>query len=589
VANDLIFHLVLANLTGAAAILAALALRGPARAQFGAGLAYALWLIVPAAMLASLFPARTVLLPAPVATPDPLVDLTQGFAASPAIPHSPAADAPLDMAAILIGVWLAGVAGSLILLAIGQRRALARFGEITADAKDPDLARAANPSVGPALIGVVRPRVVVPNDFETRFAADERAMILAHERTHLALGHASINGLAALLQAVSWFNPLVHVAARCARVDQELACDAAVVGRFPRARQTYAHALLKTQLAYTPLPLGCDWPVRSASLLEKRIEMLAQQKPGRVRLLGGAAFVAALTATAGVAAWSAEPTHVRFAATPAPQAVLPRPSPAPASDDAAKTSVAVQTAIQALAEPQAPAEPKPVVLAQASGPAAPQRAAPPPAASGPAGNLDRYVGAYQITRYGSMIVTRQGDTLVLQPQPGPPPEPYLRGSDGVWTGAQSGQRVTFHEGPDGRILDLTFENGPVPGTMRRRPDGEAEKLAAELAARVKAQTADPRAEGVIRELIRRVLDGSIDIDRFFGERAAVQARALFPSLQNDWKSLGDLKSLTFHGVGIQGGDQFIVTFANGQREFRVILDAQGRIDTMNNPSNYPSG
>jgi len=82
VANDLLFHLVLANLAGGAAILAVLALRGAARAQFGAGLAYALWLIVPAAMLASLFPPRTVLVPGPVVTTDPMIALTRGVIAT---------------------------------------------------------------------------------------------------------------------------------------------------------------------------------------------------------------------------------------------------------------------------------------------------------------------------------------------------------------------------------------------------------------------------------------------------------------------------------------------------------------------------
>jgi beta-lactamase regulating signal transducer with metallopeptidase domain len=575
VANDLIFHVGLANLAGAAAILTVLALRGPARAQFGARLAYALWLIVPAAMLASLFPPRIVLLPAPVATPDTMIDLTLGATGTPALPH-PVAGATLDIAQLLIGVWLAGMAASLVLLAIGQRRALSRFGLITADAKDARLGRAANPSVGPALVGVVRPRVVVPNDFEARFEAEERAMILAHERTHLACGHASINGLTALLKAANWFNPLIHLAARCARVDQELACDAAVVGRFPGARRVYAQALLKTQLAYMPLPLGCDWPVRSASLLEKRIEMLALQKPGRVRLLGGAVFIAALAFGAGLAAWSAEPAQVRFAASPVhtravaptPQAAAPTAAPYPAELRAA--GFAPVTPVDA----QAPAEPKPMILAQA---AAGAKAAAPAAAPK---DLDRYVGAYQITRYGSMIVTRQGDALLMAPTPGPPPEAYLRGSDGVWTGTQSGQHVTFHDGPDGKVVDLSFSGGPNPGTMRRLPDGEAEKRAAELAAKLKAQVPDPRTEGVIREMVRSVVDGSVNFDRLFGERSAVEYRAEFPDLQADLKSLGDLKTLAFKAVGPQGGDQYVVTFANGVREIRVILDQQGRIDTM---------
>ncbi len=393
----MIFHLVLANLAGAAAILVVLALRGPARAQFGAGLAYALWLTVPAAMLASLLPARTILLPTPNVTPGQVIALMQGGIATSATPIRPVQEATLDMMQILIGVWLTGVVASLMLLAIGQRRALARFGRITADASDARLARASNPSVGPALIGVVRPRIVVPNDFEARFQADERAMILAHERAHLAHGHASINGLAALLKAVNWFNPLVHVAARCARIDQELACDAAVVGRFPDARQTYARAMLKTQLAFLPLPLGCDWPARSPSLLEKRIEMLAQQKPGRVRQLGGAVIIAALAAGAGLAAWSAEPADVRVMANPVRDGALPQSAPtsavAPLSDEGANRKEPAprsQNQVSAVQRPTVaagygPAAPNVATVAQASDAQTPAAAAASPLAPPPVG------------------------------------------------------------------------------------------------------------------------------------------------------------------------------------------------------------
>ena len=512
-ASELLFHLVLANLAGAAAILAVLALRAAVRATFGAALAYGLWLVVPAAMLTSLLPPRTVWLAAPRLTFHPMLALARSVMARPGLPHRPAAVAPLDVTQILLAIWLAGVAVSLVLLAIGQRRALDRFGPIAVDPQDASLGRAANPSVGPALVGVVRPRVVLPNDFEARFGAEERAMILAHERTHLACGHASINALTALLKAANWFNPLIHLAARCSRVDQELACDAAVITRYPAARQSYAQALLKTQLAYAPLPLGCDWPVRSASLLEKRIEMLGQQKPGRLRLLGGAVLIAALATGSGLAAWAAQPADVRVAAS-------------------------------------AP------------------------------GDLDRYVGAYEITRFVSMIVTRQGDTLVLQQQQGPPAESFRRGADGVWTGVESGRQFIIDVAPDGRVIDLSFAGGPAPGKMRRLPDGALDTRAVELASKVKAQAPDDRTEGVIRELIRTVRDGSINFDERFGERMAIAARADLPEMQSDFQSLGELKALAFKGVGPGGGDIYEASFANGQRVFRVLLDPQGRIDAM---------
>jgi beta-lactamase regulating signal transducer with metallopeptidase domain len=316
VTNSLLSPLIDANLAAAFAILAVLALRRRARALVGPRIAYGLWLVVPAAMLAILAPPRVVMVAAPASFASIPAPATSAFPSSLAQPNALAAAArsrPADMSHFLVGLWLAGSAASLVLLVLGQRRALRQFGSITADPRDPRLARATNPLVGPAVVGVFRPRLIVPADFEIRFDASERAMILAHEHTHLGSGHAAINALTALAQAVNWFNPLIHIAARYARTDQELACDAAVVSRFPNERRTYAQALLKTQLTDAPLPLGAAWPARSPTLLAERIEMLARKTPGRLRLFAGAAVVATLTVGAGVAAWSAEPPVRQFA------------------------------------------------------------------------------------------------------------------------------------------------------------------------------------------------------------------------------------------------------------------------------------
>ena len=43
---------------------------------------------------------------------------------------------------------------------------------------------------------------------------------------------------------------------------------------------------------------------------------------------------------------------------------------------------------------------------------------------------------------------------------------------------------------------------------------------------------------------------------------------------------GRLRRLKRKGVGPGGGDIYEATFANGKREFRVLLDPQGRIDAM---------
>lgn len=310
--------LALANIAGTAAILAVLALRLPVRRWLGARAAYALWLSVPLAMATVFVPARmvTIEVSAPAdseprlgpvetaSTPPP-----EAFVA-PSIPGPASAPLPaLDPPALLTGVWLAGLAVSLILSFIGQRRAIRRFGALRPDHRDSRRLRASNDAVGPALLGVFRARLVLPADFETRFDAEEQRMILAHEEAHLKAGHPLINGAVALLRAVNWFNPLIHLAARLARIDQEMACDAIVAARYPAARQAYARALLKSQLATAPLPLGCYWPETSKSRLEARITLLkTPAAPFRQGL--GMTLVLLAASGLGVAAWAAQPARV---------------------------------------------------------------------------------------------------------------------------------------------------------------------------------------------------------------------------------------------------------------------------------------
>jgi hypothetical protein len=155
------------------------------------------------------------------------------------------------------------------------------------------------------MVGVWRPRLVLPADFEARFSDREQALILAHEQHHQQSGDTRINGLVSRVCCLNWFNPLVHLAAHQLRVDQELACDAAVVERFPGERRTYAEALLKSQLVSAPLPLRCTWPSGSSTLLQERLKMLTLNSPGRRRLAAGAVLVGALCLGTAVAAWAA--------------------------------------------------------------------------------------------------------------------------------------------------------------------------------------------------------------------------------------------------------------------------------------------
>ncbi|MFL5296280.1 MAG: TonB family protein [Phenylobacterium sp.] len=290
--------LIAANLAGGAVVLLAAAIRRPVRSRFGARAAYALWLapLLAAGAVLLPHPARQAPLPPIVAD---VVATAEVFQAAPAGPHGP------DQGAIALAVWLAGAAAAAGLLAASQARFMRSLGRLRPEGGR--RRRAEHPGVGPALVGAFRPWIVTPADFEARFGEDERALILAHEAIHLTHGDATANALACALQCACWFNPLAHLGVRLARIDQELACDAAVIERFPAQRRTYAELLLKTQIAAQPLPLGCHWPAGAAHPLKERIVMLKSPSPARAARRLGLAAAAGVALASACAAWAAQP------------------------------------------------------------------------------------------------------------------------------------------------------------------------------------------------------------------------------------------------------------------------------------------
>ena len=308
-ASDILSLLLRANLAIGAAVLLVLILRRPVRSLFGARAAYGLWLIAPLAVIAVLLPARTITIQAPIA-PLSVAAVTQTTVAVPtAVPPEAATRHRVETHRIrhgLVIVW-----GLVALLAIGiqaerQRRFLKSLGRLRGEK---DMFHAEHAGVGPAVIGALSPRVVLPADFALRFTPEEQALILAHERNHLSMGDAQINALTIAVQCLFWFNPLVHIGANRLRIDQEIACDAAVLTRYPVARRTYGEAMLKTQLAPHAPPLGCHWPASANKQLKERFVMLKQHRQGRARRMTGAAAVAALAMGAGFAAWAAQPAR----------------------------------------------------------------------------------------------------------------------------------------------------------------------------------------------------------------------------------------------------------------------------------------
>lgn len=296
--RELVAFLAQATLVGSAAIALVLLSRRPLRRAFGAQVAYAAWWLVPAALLASALPSMSsgdlaefgVRLAAPMRAATSFAGREAGFA----------------WQSWAIGTWAIGAVAFDLLMVAAQARFRATLGALRPHG---EAWRAEHAAEGlPATVGVLAPRIVVPADFESRYDAHQRELVLAHERAHIARGDASANLAVAVVRCLGWFNPLVHAAARRFRYDQELACDAIVVARHPRLRRAYGDALFQTQCAAQASPLGCHFGFGHP--LRERIAMLKETLPSPARRLAGTALVATFALGTAFAAWAAHPPQV---------------------------------------------------------------------------------------------------------------------------------------------------------------------------------------------------------------------------------------------------------------------------------------
>jgi TonB family protein len=298
----LLSEIIGANLALAGGVAVVVALRGTVRRRLGALPAYLLWLTPPLCVVAALSPAP--IAAAPLA---PIV-LSTSEAIREAAP--PALATPVAATLALL-VWAIGAIALATAFVIRQVRFTRSLGSLTPHAQDRSLLQGRHVGAGPMVLASPCPRIVVPADFDTRFEGEARDLVLAHERVHLERGDALINALVVGVQCLAWFNPLVHLGARRLRLDQEMACDEAVLARRPQARRLYAETLLNALLVPRVVPFGCHWPAGGAHPLKERLVMLNIPARSPARKVAGLALAALVGLAGAGAVWAAEarPTH----------------------------------------------------------------------------------------------------------------------------------------------------------------------------------------------------------------------------------------------------------------------------------------
>jgi len=172
--------------------------------------------------------------------------------------------------------------------------------------------------VGPAVVGILRHRIVLPRWAVTEDAVP-RALLLRHEQEHVAAGDPRLIFLAALLVVAMPWNLAVWRLASRLRMAVETDCDRRVMGCPGVDPRSYGALLLSVGLRRSGRAVAAAIGFsRSRSLLETRIERMTwRRRQGALRTVATAVAVAALVA----AAWTL-PQPVRLG-----EVVVPTPCP----------------------------------------------------------------------------------------------------------------------------------------------------------------------------------------------------------------------------------------------------------------------
>ena len=166
------------------------------------------------------------------------------------------------------------------------------------------------PDMGPAVLGVFRPEIVVP-EWLVSAPLDTQHHVISHERAHL---HARDSGLLALsmlpILLAPW-NPLLWWHARRLRMAIEVDCDRRVLIQGVDMKR-YAEVLMQFGLRRGGLPGAMASMSESASTLERRITLMAQPIVARWTVSSIASAVLAIGTVS--AATSVVPPPLRLAA-----------------------------------------------------------------------------------------------------------------------------------------------------------------------------------------------------------------------------------------------------------------------------------
>jgi bla regulator protein blaR1 len=318
------------------------------------------------------------------------------------------------------------------------------------------------PDVGPAVVGLLRPRIVVPAWLMSSSPSHQDAVI-AHERSHLDAGDTRLfTGALFLLVFMPWNLPLWWQLRRL-RYAIEVDCDRRVL-KSGHDAVGYGETLIAVgehQSAYIGAVAAMS---ESRSFLEQRI-VIMMSKPAKwwrasaVALLSLSAVLVAVAAQVSPpnAAGSVSPTH---------------------------QEISLDASV-----------------------------------------LDEYVGSYKAGDRAVITVTRTGQQLMAQ-LTGQPSAPIYPESTREFFYKIVDAQISFVPDAQGQASSLVLHQNGHNMTMPRVDAAVAQQIADIVLAKVQAQTATPGSEAALRRLIAAIESGKPNYDEMTPALADVTRQQL---------------------------------------------------------------
>ena len=149
----------------------------------------------------------------------------------------------------------------------------------------------------PALAGILKTRLILPEKTISRMSWDELEYVFIHELTHYKRKDILKLWFAEFVLCLHWFNPVLHIVKSVIRLDIELSCDEKIVsGLHASSFIKYCNVLIMSSVkSYRSSPgiISVNMAGRRGKKLKERLTMINNFSRKRIALLGLAIFIAA--------------------------------------------------------------------------------------------------------------------------------------------------------------------------------------------------------------------------------------------------------------------------------------------------------